>query len=215
MPPSSSRRKRASTVSEKTRGRVVATLRRGPKTLDELVEVLGLTRTAVRLQLTSLERDGLVAHSGIRPGRTKPANVYELTVEAEQALSRAYVPVLTQLLHVLSARMPKSEFDEVMRSVGRELMAQQPRPRGDLRERAQAASDLLNELGGLTEIDDGDAIVIRSHGCPLAATAVDHPETCNAMESLVSEFVGSPVRQFCDREGRPKCRFQLNGGMSG
>jgi predicted ArsR family transcriptional regulator len=76
-------------------------LRRGPKTLDELVDALDLTRTAIRLQLTALERDGLVAHGGVRKSRTKPANVYELTVEAEQGLSRAYVPVLTQLLHVL------------------------------------------------------------------------------------------------------------------
>ena len=209
MTPSSPRRKRLNGDSEKTRGRVVDALRRGPKTLDELVEALELTRTAIRLQLTSLERDGLVAHGGVRPSRTKPANVYELTVEAEQGLSRAYVPVLTQLLHVLSARMSKTDFDNVMRSVGRELMADQPRPPGDLRQRAEAASELLNQLGGLTEIDDSDALVIRSHGCPLAATAVDHPETCNAMESLVSEFVGAPVRQRCDRAGRPKCRFVI------
>jgi hypothetical protein len=29
------------------------------------------------------------------------------------------------------------------------------------------------------------------------------------MESLVSEFVGAEVHQHCDRDGRPKCRFQL------
>ena len=215
MTPSTARRKRLSPELEKTRSRVVDALRRGPKTLDDLVEALTLTRTAVRLQLTALERDGLVAHGGVRRGRTKPANVYQLTPEAEQGLSRAYVPVLTQLLHVLSARLSKREFDDVMRSVGRELLADQPRPRGDLRERAEAASELLIQLGGLTEVDDGDPIVIRSHGCPLAATAVSHPETCNAMESLVSEFVGAAVRQHCDRTGRPKCRFVIPSSTPG
>ena len=185
-------------------------LRRRPATLDELVEELSLTRTAVRLQLAGLERDGQVVRRGVRRGRTKPAQVYELTREAEHQLSQAYIPVLTQLLHVLAARMSEAEFDGVMRAVGRELQAGRARPTGALRARAEAASALLNQLGGLTElVDDERGLVIRSHGCPLAATAVDHPETCSAMESFVTEFVGAPVTQECDRADRPRCRFRL------
>jgi len=195
-----------------TRSRVVDVLRRGPATLDELVSELGLTRTAVRLQLTVLERDGSVERRGMRRGRTKPAHVYELTGQAEQRLSRAYIPVLTQLLHVLADRLSSTEFDAVMRDVGRELLAGQPRPRGALKARAEAASALFNELGGLTDVsDEGHDLIIRSHGCPLAAAAVHHPETCNAMESLVSEFVGAPVKQRCERTNRPRCRFLIAG----
>ena len=195
-----------------TRSRVVHVLRRGPATLDDLVNELGLTRTAVRLQLAVLERDGSVVRRGMRRGRTKPSHVYELTTQAEQRLSRAYIPVLTQLLHVLAARLSSAEFDAVMRDVGRELLAGQPRPRGPLKARAQAASDLLNELGGLTDVsEEGPDLMIRSHGCPLAAAAIHHPETCNAMESLVTEFVGATVRQRCDRTDRPRCRFLIAG----
>ena len=195
-----------------TRSRFVHVLRRGPATLDDLVNELGLTRTAVRLQLAVLERDGSVVRRGMRRGRTKPAHVYELTTQAEQRLSRAYIPVLTQLLHVLAARLSSAEFDAVMRDVGRELLAGQPRPRGPLKARAQAASDLLNELGGLTDVsEEGPDLMIRSHGCPLAAAAIHHPETCNAMESLVTEFVGATVRQRCDRTDRPRCRFLIAG----
>lgn len=202
-------------VRDATRQRVVTALRRGPRTLEQLVRELGLTRTAIRLHLTTLERDGHVTRRGLRPGRTKPSHEFELTTEAEQQLSRAYIPVLTQLLHVLSDRLSRGEFDQIMRAVGRELLSQRARPRGALRERVNAASDLLNQLGGLTEVrEDGNAgdLIIQSHGCPLAATAVDHPETCSAMESLVSEFVGSPVRQRCDRTDRPRCCFQITNG---
>jgi predicted ArsR family transcriptional regulator len=195
-----------------SRSRVVAALRRGPKTLDQLVNELGITRTAIRLQLAALERDGQVARGGYRPGRTKPSHVYELTGEAEQGLSRAYIPVLSRLLHVLDERLSSEEFDAVMRAVGRELLANRPRPRGDLRTRVTAASALLNELGGLTDVEEhGSALVIQSHGCPLAATAVNHPETCSAMESLVSEFVGARVTQRCDRTDRPRCCFEVPG----
>lgn len=190
----------------------MAALRRGAKTLDQLREELGLTRTAIRLHLATLERDGLVVRRGLRSGRTKPSHVYELTTQAEYELSRAYIPVLTQLLHTLAVRLPRAEFDAVMRDVGRELLGERPRPRGPIRERAEAASELLNQLGGVTavEVRDG-ALIIQSHGCPLAATAVDHPETCNAMESLVSEFVGATVAQQCDRTNRPRCCFQISG----
>ena len=196
-----------------TRARVIAALRRGSTTLEELVSELGLTRTAIRLQLASLERDGHVSRRGVRPGRTKPAHVYELTGEGERQLSRAYIPVLTELLHVLSERLSQSEFDAVMRAVGRGLLAETVRPRGDLHARVDAASALLDQFGGMTEVvDEGPDLIIRSHGCPLAATAIDHPETCNAMESLVSEFVGSAVTQRCDRIGRARCRFHIARG---
>lgn len=195
---------------DSSRARVVQALRRGPRTLEELVRELGLTRTAVRLHLATLESEASVTRRGLQRGRTKPSHVYELTGAAEERLSRAYIPVLTQLLHVLSNRLDRAAFDEVMREVGRGLMRERSRPRGALRERVGAASELLNQLGGLTEVQsDGTALVIQSHGCPLAAAAKDHAETCSAMESLVSEFVGATVRQRCDRTERPRCCFQI------
>jgi len=194
-----------------SRGRVVGALRRGPRTLDQLAGELGLTRTAVRLHLAALERDGLVVRGGLQAGRTKPSHVYVLTSEAEQQLSRAYIPVLTQLLHVLSERLTPDEFDTTMRAVGRELLADRRRARGSVRERVKAASQLLDQLGGLTEVREEDGqLIIQSHGCPLAATAAHHPETCSAMESFVSEFVGAAVRQRCDRRERPRCCFQIS-----
>jgi predicted ArsR family transcriptional regulator len=193
-----------------TRSRVIDLLRRGPLTLDELAAELSVTRTAIRLQLTALERDGHVARRGIKRGKTKPSQVYELTAIGERELSRAYIPVLTELLHVLSDRLDRAEFESVMRAVGRRLVDSRPAARGTARARVDQASELLNQFGGLTEVDEeGPDLLIRSHGCPLAATAVDHPETCSAMESLVSEFVGASVTQECDRSDRPRCRFRL------
>ena len=199
------------TDRDSTNARLVTTLRRGPATMDDLTAELGLTRTAVRLQLAALERKGLVTRSGLRRGRTKPSRTYALTDDGEQALSRAYVPVLRQLLDVLSERLAATELDDVMRAVGRRLGAGQARPRGSLRDRVETASDFLQDLGGLTEVHDeaGGGLLIQSHGCPLAATAADHAETCAAMESLVSEMVNADVLQRCDRADRPRCRFYI------
>jgi predicted ArsR family transcriptional regulator len=97
-----------------------------------------------------------------------------------------------------------------MREVGRDLMMGRAKPRGSLLERVAGASALLNDLGGLTEVGtEDDHYIIRSHGCPLAAATADHPEACNALESLLSEFVGTRVSKCCDRYDRARCCFEI------
>jgi predicted ArsR family transcriptional regulator len=197
-------------VAEGTAGRILELLRQGPMTVDQLATGVDLTPSAVRAQLATLERDGLVELQGSRPGASKPSRVYGVTTQTELLFSQAYVPILTQLLYVLSQRMSPADFDSVMREVGRRTMAGRAVPSGPLRERVASASGLLNDLGGLTEVEeDGGLFVIRSHGCPLAAATAGHPEACNALESLLTEFVGTKVTKCCDRYDRARCCFEV------
>jgi predicted ArsR family transcriptional regulator len=198
---------------ESTAGRIMGLLRRGPMTVDELAGALDLSGNAVRPQIATLERDRLVQQSELRRGASKPSRTYILTPEAELLFSRAYAPVLTELLQVLDEHLDGSEFDKLMRDVGRRLMADRPRPTGDLRRRAHAASALLEELGGLSEVEEhAGGFLIRGYGCPLAAATQRHPEACNAVESLLSEFAGVPVAKCCDSEDRLRCCFEIGGG---
>lgn len=202
-------------VAEGTAGRLMELLRRGAMTVDELAAALDLTRTAVRAQLATLQHDQLVEQRGSRRGTSKPARLYGVTTHAELLFSRAYVPILTQLLHVLARHMSPAEFDSVMREVGRAVVAGRSVPRGPLRDRVSSASSLLNDLGGLTEVVEEDGLfVIQSHGCPLAAATADHPEACNAIESLLSEFVGTRVTKCCDRYARERCCFEVSRGST-
>jgi predicted ArsR family transcriptional regulator len=198
---------------EVTREAILTRLRRGPATADDLARALRLTRTAIRAQLARLERDGAVTRGAVHRGPTKPSQVYRLTAAAELRMSRLYVPMLTQLLHVLSRRLGAAEFDALLREVGRELLDGRPRPSGPLRARVDAASALFNEFGGLTTVEEtDDALLIRSHGCPLAATTARHPEACNAVESLFREFIGAPVDNCCDRDAQLRCCFEVRPG---
>src|SRR6476661_5533436 len=119
-----------------TAGRVAELLRQQERTVDELATELHLTGNAVRLHLTRLERDGVVERAGSRAGVSRPSALYRLTTEGELRFSHAYVPLLTQLLHVLSVRLRPRTFDAVLRQVGRELMVGRLRPVGTLRQRA-------------------------------------------------------------------------------
>jgi predicted ArsR family transcriptional regulator len=198
-------------VTEGTAGRIMELLRRGPMTVDQLAAALQLTRTAVQGQLATLLRDELIEQRGTLRGTSKPARTYGVTLQAELLFSRAYIPILTQLIHALAQRMSAAEFDSVMHEVGRRAMAgRATAPHGPLRERVTTASSLLNELGGLSEVDEEDGLyIIRSHGCPLAAATAEHPEVCNAIESMLSEFVGSRVTKCCDRYDRIGCCFEI------
>jgi len=198
-------------AKEGTSGLILELLRRSPMTVDELAAALGVTRTAVRAQLATLERDELVEQRGSRRGTSKPSRVYGVSSQAELLFSRAYVPILTRLLQVLARSQAPSDFDATMREVGRELMTGHRLATGALRERVAGASALLNELGGLTEVEEENgSYLIWSHGCPLAAATATHPEVCNALESMLSVFVGSQVKKCCDRYDRVRCCFEIS-----
>jgi predicted ArsR family transcriptional regulator len=201
-----------------SRGRIVSLLQTGGMTADDIATKLHLTRSAVRIQVAAMERDGVVRKSGKRPGNTRPSHIYELTPEIEQLLSRAYIPLLTQLVGVFADALPGEQLEALLRTTGKRLaheLGSGGRAPATLKSRAASASRLLNEhLGALTRVESNGAIVIRGAGCPLAALTGKHPGVCLAMESLVSEIVGVDVRQCCDRDARPRCCFEISQSPS-
>lgn len=201
-------------VADSTRGRIVAHLRRGASTVDELARAVGTTDNAVRSHLIALERDGMVRQEGVRrgPGAGKPATLYDLHPGAEPLLSRAYPPVLAAVLDVIIEELPPRRADEVLREVGRRLAGSLGgEADGDLRERVAAAAAALVQLGGDVEvIDDDEGLTIRGYGCPLSAAVACRPEVCRAVETLVSEIAGASVHECCDHGQRPRCCFSVD-----
>lgn len=192
---------------------MVTLLRRRGHTVEELADVVGLTNNGVRAHLATLERDGLVRQRGtVRRGSGggKPAHVYELTPEAEDLFPKAYEPVLSRLLDVLSEGLGPEESEALLRTVGRRMAGEREVRDDEVRARLGEAIAVLNELGGLAELEERDGgMVIRGHGCPLAAVTSEHPEVCRMAETLVSELAGVPVREHCDRGAKPRCCFEL------
>ena len=193
---------------ESTRGRIITLLRRASRTVEELAQALELTDNAVRAHLATLERDGLVRQRGARRGSGKPAFVYELTPETEQLFPKAYGPVLRELLNVLNEHLPPDEVETFLRVVGRRIAAQWSSPPGDLPARLEAAVNVLDELGGMAELElRDDTYSIHGYSCPLAAAIPGHPEVCHLAEALLTELVGVPVHEQCERGESAHCCF--------
>jgi predicted ArsR family transcriptional regulator len=196
-----------------TRGQIVNLLRRGPLTVEEIATELKLTDNAVRAHLAGLQDDGLALQNGTRAGVRKPHALFELTPAAHEHFSSLYVPVLDALLETLSADTPPDQVDRLMKSVGTRLAA-------DHRAAVQALSPearvdyvmaLLRGLGALAEVTpEGQRLAIRGSRCPLAAVVTHHPQVCSTLESLLTELLGRPVHEACEKSPHPHCRFLVN-----
>jgi predicted ArsR family transcriptional regulator len=198
---------------ESTRGQIVTLLRRSNRTVEDLARALDLTDNGVRAHLAVLERDGIVRQRGsVRrtSGGGKPAYVYELTQEGEELFPKAYEPTLGRLLDVLSERLGPEESEALLRSVGRRLAEDHSTRADGAHARLETAVEVLNELGGLAELEERDgAVIIRGYSCPLASVTPEHPEVCRLAEALVAEVAGVPVHERCDRGERPRCCFEV------
>jgi predicted ArsR family transcriptional regulator len=99
-----------------------------------------------------------------------------------------------------------------MREVGRKI-ARENAARIPIRGRQQRidlAVRILSELGGAATVERVDRTdVIRGRGCPIAAATAKHPEACLIAESLLSEIIGVPVDEHCQRGANPSCCFEI------
>jgi predicted ArsR family transcriptional regulator len=198
---------------QSTRGQIVTLLRRSKSTVEDLARALDLTDNGVRAHLAVLERDGIVVQRGSlrrTSGGGKPAYVYELTQEGEDLFPKAYEPTLGLLLDVLSEHLGPEESEALLRLVGRRLAEEHSTRADGAHARLETAVEVLNELGGLAELEERDgALVIRGYSCPLAGVTPDHPEVCRMAEALVAEVAGVSVQEQCERGERPRCCFEV------
>jgi predicted ArsR family transcriptional regulator len=198
---------------ESTRGQILALLRTENRTVNQLAAALNLTDNAVRAQLLSLERDGLVQQRGTQPGTRKPHAAYGLTAEVEHIFPKAYGPLLNELLTVVSKRLTSRALTESMREVGHalakdHLRQQKTRSRAA---RIEAALNLFHDLGGSAVFEEveGKRLIHGRNGCPLAAVTETHPEACLILESLLSDIIGGPVKKCCEYQKTPHCCFEI------
>jgi predicted ArsR family transcriptional regulator len=199
---------------ESTRGQIVALLRSGNRTVNDLVDELGLTDNAIRAHLLSLERDSLIEQKGMIKGFRKPHFVYGLTENGRRLFPRSYDSLLNQLLTAIKDRLTAEGLRDLLQDVGRKIGVQKP-SHDDIHERARLAAGELYDFGGspTVSVEQGQ-LRISSENCPFAEVVSEHPETCKIVESMVAEIVKAPVEEKCVRNGSPRCSFIIRQSES-
>lgn len=195
-----------------TRGKILNLLRVREHTVNELAAKLTLTDNAVRAHLANLERDGLVIQSGTREGVRKPHSTYRLGPAAELLFPKAYGRLVSLFMATFSRQLGSRKFRAAMRAAGRRIAEEHlPNLKGKTRQqRIDAALDILEQLGGVATFrEENGKHFICGNGCPIAAATANHPEACLLAEALLSEVIGSEVKEHCIHGEEPCCRFEV------
>lgn len=201
---------------ESTRRRILELLWRGERTVDELAGALGLTANAVRAQLLALERDGLVAPSGRRPSRRRPAVTYACTPAAARLLAKPYGAVLRALADEIVQAQGRDRLADLFRRIGERFARQVwSRLAGlPLPQRVGAVADLLREMGAVAEVEAHPVAgyLIAGYSCPLQEVVAAYPEACAFSHALLSGlFPEGRVRAACQVGEQTRCRFTISG----
>jgi len=200
--------------SKTTRGQIVGLLRGTPRTVEDMAASLHLTGNAVRAQLSTLERDGLVTQTGLQRGARKPHFTYVLTPAGEELFPKSYDVIFDVLLTVLKEKLSSSQLKKILRRAGRTLARykmESPVKGSGPSVRIQQAMDVLEALGGSPRLEtEGGKTIIRSASCPLGKAVDSHPEACAVAEALVREITQEDVRERCNKtDTPPHCLFEI------
>jgi predicted ArsR family transcriptional regulator len=193
-----------------SRGRIIKLLCFGDHSVAELASRLGITDNAVRAHLAALVRDDLVEKKGLKRGLRRPNAVFHLTPRGHQLFPKAYGVVLKHLADVLFEWRP-SDTRKLFIEAGRRVAESRVSGIRSLN-RKQRLATLMEALEPAAELQrDGKRLLLRGCGCPLAAVVASHPELCQLAAEFLTELLGRPVREQCERAPSPRCCFVLSG----
>lgn len=195
-----------------SRGRIVAELRRGPVTINELTERLDLSANAVRSHLAALERDALVTVESMPAGTVgKPPQRYRLSAQAGTLTPKAYDALLGIVLGAARERVGAYVYADILRDTAQRLAGDAP-AKGSFDARLADTRRLLAALGAAVEVElHGERLRLTGVDCPLTTVVGSHPELCGVLADVIGRRLGTPVEHCCDRSGAlPRCCFEAS-----
>jgi predicted ArsR family transcriptional regulator len=190
-----------------------------PQTVSDLIQVMGVTRTAVTEQLNELVAAGFVKRETERlPGRGRPRHLYRTTDAALLLLfadkQRLVVPAIWQTIREVGG---EKMMREVLKRVSRYLADYYNRKlnAADPEDRLREMIDILNHEGGLVEaVEENGHLVMYKRSCPFISMVDAERSICCVDLEMLNSVVGRSVRRTaCRHDGDPCCTFELANGV--
>ena len=186
-----------------------------PQTVNDLVDRLSVTRTAVTEQLTELLGAGFVEKTIERlPGRGRPRHLYRATDAALVLLfasnQHVVVPALWKILDEIGGAALTNQVIERLSAA----MADHYRARitaEDPEQRLVQFSEVLADEGQVVEVTEAEGrLVLRKRSCAFISMFECTGKVCQVDERLLHQIIGAPVRQTaCRHQGDPCCAFEI------
>jgi DeoR family transcriptional regulator, suf operon transcriptional repressor len=190
--------------------------RKSGATLEELVNSVGLSRTAVNQHLMGLERDGYVRKAAPRKTGGRPQHIYVLTEEGTNQFPKQYSWFSKLLIETLREQVGEEQVGKYMYELGVKKSAMLiPRLVGKNRaERIAEIVKIMNETGFSARTvspNDPDKLPrVECRNCVYHDLSKDYPEVCRFDIGFLSGLMGAEVEhQACMQRGSDTCRFRF------
>lgn len=182
-------------------------------TVDELVQRLDVTRTAVNQHLQALEQRQYVSKAGLVKTKGRPGYRYVLSDNGIALFPKQYAWFASLLVSMIKNQSGTEGAKEAMISLGEQVAASASADitATEFNSRLEEVVGLMQQLGYAATIDsggDGEQGMIRANNCVFHELAQEHNEVCQFDLSLLSKLLDTPVSQkSCMALGDDCCRF--------
>jgi DeoR family suf operon transcriptional repressor len=190
--------------------------RKSGATLEELMSLVGLSRTAINQQLVALEGQGFVRKAGSRKTGGRPQHVYVLTEEGTNRFPKQYSWFSKMLIDTLRQRVGAEQVSQFMYDLGVQMSAGLiPRLVGKNRaERIDEIVKIMNETGFVAKTipSTGSERIprVECKNCVYHDLSKDYPEVCRFDIGFLSGLMGAEVEHLsCMQRGGDSCSFKF------
>lgn len=195
-----------------TRDQILHVIRaKGPASIAELAEAIGISVVSVRHHLASLQAEGLVTATETRRGVGRPHLTYALTEAASERFPSKYVRFSGRLLDELKATLPPAALEAMFTRMGEGIAAEHAtRLLGlSLDEKLNILVTLLGTEGFMAQWNRvGETILLTEHNCPYVQIGQRHPEVCAIDQTLIGSLLNAEVQKTnCVLNGAERCTF--------
>jgi predicted ArsR family transcriptional regulator len=186
-----------------------------PRTMSELIDATGVTRTAVTEQLNELVAAGFVERETEHlSGRGRPRHLFKTTDAAllllfpsnqQLAVSSLWKAIEDVGGEELKHKILRKLSRILGESYSRRISAKKPE------ERLRQFADILCREGSLIEAKQNNGqVVMYKRSCPFICLSDENHSICIVDQDMMSHIVGRPVRRTASRhDGSPCCTVEI------
>ncbi|MDQ4056441.1 MAG: helix-turn-helix transcriptional regulator [Thermoproteota archaeon] len=168
--------------------------------LEELANVMKVSRMAVHKHLGLLQQRGLVEAVETRGHVGRPRMVYQLTSQSKTVFPKSYSAIATYALDFIERNMGKEAVEKVLRERQSELFDQYyKRLKGlDFDKQVKELARIRDEEGYIAESkkeskSGGGKYVLLEYNCPIIHIAEKHWEACSTETELFEKLLGADI----------------------
>jgi len=185
-------------------------------TIDDFVNDLKITRTAVNQHINSLEKAGFLKKYKLMKTGGRPGQTYVLSDKGIHLFPKQYAWFSGLLLKNLKDKLGSDGLADVLRDLGEQVAGlHSDRVHGTTpTEKLIEIAAVMKELGYESNVNPVEEDIISACNCVYHDLAAEIPEVCSFDLALLSAMSGRKVEHLeCMVRGGHKCQFKIKEAL--